>query len=113
MVRRDGMQRRLLKLREAAELLAISPRTLGRLVDQGQISAVSVGCGKIRRSLRLEYDELRKFMNSRKVERLNDVGRLRMKTIVQSSGLSGGIRERLAHLRQAKAQNRGKNVNVP
>jgi excisionase family DNA binding protein len=49
-------------LKEVADLLRVSARTVQRLLSGGELSAVRVG-----RSIRFERDDVEQFIQSRKV----------------------------------------------
>ena len=50
----------LLTLAEAAQLLRISPRTMRRVADDGEIRAI-----RIRRTLRFHKDDLHSFLSGK------------------------------------------------
>lgn len=54
--------RLLLKPREAAEALAISPRTLWGMTASGEIPAIRIGC----RGVRYSVEDLRTFIAERR-----------------------------------------------
>jgi len=55
--------RRLVSLADAAEALAVSPRTVRRYIAEGQLDAVRLG----RKTLRIKIDSIERFIDSRPV----------------------------------------------
>ncbi len=55
---------KLLKIREAAEMLGINPETLRRWDNQGRLQAVRIGKRKDRR---YKLEELQKFIDSKEI----------------------------------------------
>jgi len=54
---------RLVTMRDAADALAISTRTVRRYVSDGQLDAVRLG----RKTLRIKVDSIERLMNARPV----------------------------------------------
>ena len=52
--------RRLVSLADAAEALAVSPRTVRRYIASGQLEAVRLG----RKTLRIKIDSIERFIDS-------------------------------------------------
>jgi excisionase family DNA binding protein len=55
--------RRLVSLADAAEALAVSPRTVRRYIAEGQLDAVRLG----RKTLRIKIESIDRFIDSRPV----------------------------------------------
>ena len=55
--------RRLVSLADAAEALAVSPRTVRRYIASGQLEAVRLG----RKTLRIKIDSIERFIDSEPV----------------------------------------------
>jgi excisionase family DNA binding protein len=55
--------RRLVSLLEAAEMLAISPKTVRRYIAAGDLEAVRLG----RKALRIKLDSLERFIDAKPV----------------------------------------------
>ena len=55
------MESRLLRVREAAQILNVSQRTIWRLLDDGELTRIRVG-----KSVRVEAADLHKFIASQR-----------------------------------------------
>jgi excisionase family DNA binding protein len=55
--------RRLVSLNDAAEVLAVSTRTVRRYIADGQLEAVRLG----RKTLRIKVDSIERFIDARPV----------------------------------------------
>ena len=55
--------RRLVSLADAADVLAVSTRTVRRYIADGQLEAVRLG----RKTLRIKVDSIERFINARPV----------------------------------------------
>jgi excisionase family DNA binding protein len=55
--------RRLVSIGDAADALAVSPRTVRRYISDGQLDAVRLG----RKTLRIKVDSIERFIDARPV----------------------------------------------
>jgi excisionase family DNA binding protein len=58
-----------LRVKEAAKLLKIDPRTLRTLVDDGRLAAAEVGRGVKRRELRISHAAIEAFLAGKRPAR--------------------------------------------
>ena len=64
----DAASPRLLTVKQAAEALALAPRTIRDHIRAGAIDAVDVGAGAKLPALRIPADSLAKFIESRRTK---------------------------------------------